>query len=118
MSYKNSEKRSVILAAQKIFRESQIAELKLRFTGDVDAANRMWAASTRLHSEIDILLGEAFADWAGQPKTVIAKLKKAAADVKKETTSIKKTTDNMKKAVKIAGYLDTVIEQIAKLLIP
>ncbi len=116
MALEKSQKRSVIIAAQKAYLQGQIAEFKLRLENAHDEATVVWRSTFRLGGEIDILLGRAMEEWSAKAEKTIVDLRSATDEITAATASIRRATADMTKAVKIAGHLDDVVLLVKKVV--
>ena len=115
MALNDTEKNTIVERLQAAHRAAQKLELKLRFKGDAKTADRVWEGSKRLSNEIDILIGRAMEDWAGNAKDVVTKIQAQQAEIDGAIRDIKANIDTAKKVVAAVGALDDLVALATKL---
>jgi hypothetical protein len=109
MSFERTEKEHVLESLMAARRQGQLAELSLRFQDKPEEANRIREGTTRLSTEIDILIGRMMDEWTGRADTAIKRLTAANGKLETAVGDIKNRIKIAQNVVKVIGFLDDAV---------
>jgi hypothetical protein len=109
MAFEATEKEKVLEGLMAVRRQGQLAELSLRFQDKTDEAEKIWESTTRLSTEIDIMLGKIMEEWLGRADPVLKGLNAAIAKLETSVSGIKKDIKTAQNVVKVVGLLDDAV---------
>ena len=117
MAFEATDKEKVLESLMAARRQGQLAELSLRFQGKSDEAEKIWEGTTRLSTEIDILIGRMMEDWLGAAHRAIRDLTVANDKIDAAVADIKRQIQIAQNVVKVIGFLDDAVAIAKKALL-
>lgn len=109
MAFVQAQKEKVLEFLMDSNRQGQITEINLRFQGKTDEAEKVWKESTRLSTEIDILIGQIMDEWLGNAEASIKGLVRINTDLESAAAEIKKQINIAENVVRVIGLLDDAL---------
>jgi hypothetical protein len=109
MAFDQTQKEKVVESLMAARRQGQIAEIKLRFQGKSDEAEKVWQINRRLSTEIDILIGQMMDAWLDDAERAIGRLLNVNANLEGAIAQIENQINVAQNVVKIIGLLDDTV---------
>ena len=116
MSFSESEKEQLVSSLMDLRRESQRAELNLRFQKKEDAADKIKDANKALTRQIDRQLARLMEEWLGAAAQASADLQAANSGLEAAIGDIKNKIKIGQNVVKAVGFLDDAVAIAKKAL--
>jgi hypothetical protein len=116
MSFDKESKCKVIETMQAVYRNGQMLEMELLFSGRKEDAEEVWRKNARLSTEIDVLIGKAMDEWRGEAAAVVKRLDKASGQLQDSIDEIGAAINTTKKAIKVVGAFDDAFNTAMKVM--
>ena len=118
MAISGQDKKKIIGHLQRTKQKANDLELSLLFEGKTDEANEVAEKAKDLSKQIDVLLGQAMAEWQGQGQAVIQEITKANTALQTSIRNIDKGIGRAQNLVKAFGLIDDAVALSAKIASP
>jgi hypothetical protein len=117
MAFAMTEKQTLLESLMATRSQADAAELRLRFQGKAEEADKIAQRTRVLSTEIDRLLAKIMEEWLGAATRLIGDVNAANGRLQAAVDDIKKTIAVAQRVVQALGMLDDVVAIAKKALI-